>query len=145
MQWTENSVTDSPCSFSLFSVVGQVHSPLHSEFSTEGDNVLPLSISNILFFSLSSSSLLPLLPRLPVTFVLPFICLSTTYFRSQFLRKVWPIQLAFLVFVACRLFFSSSSTVCYTSLCHTIGPADLHPSSGRLFKISQLLVSLCYK
>ena len=43
----------------------------------------------------SSSSFLRFLPRLPVTPIPPFIFPSITRCRSQFLRKMWPIQLAF--------------------------------------------------
>ena len=43
----------------------------------------------------SSSSFLRLLPRLHVTCISPFIFPSITCFRRQFLRKMWPIQLAF--------------------------------------------------
>ena len=43
----------------------------------------------------SSSSFLRLLHRLLVTSISPFIFLSITCFRRQFLRKMWPIQLAF--------------------------------------------------
>ena len=43
----------------------------------------------------SSSSFLLLLPRLLVTSISPFIFPSITCFRRQFLRKMWPIQLAF--------------------------------------------------
>jgi hypothetical protein len=43
----------------------------------------------------SSSNFLRLLPRLLVTPIRPFIFPSITSFRRQFLRKIWPIQLAF--------------------------------------------------
>jgi hypothetical protein len=43
----------------------------------------------------SSSNFLRLLPRLLVTSIRPFIFPSITSFRWQFLRKIWPIQLAF--------------------------------------------------
>jgi hypothetical protein len=43
----------------------------------------------------SSSNCLPLLPRLLVTSIRPFIFPSITSFRRQFLRKICPIQLAF--------------------------------------------------
>ena len=43
----------------------------------------------------SSSIFLRLLPRLLVTSISPFIFPSITCFRRQFLRKMWPIQLAF--------------------------------------------------
>ena len=43
----------------------------------------------------SFSSFLRLLPRLLATSISPFIFSSITCFRRQFLRKMWPIQLAF--------------------------------------------------
>jgi len=43
----------------------------------------------------SSSSFLRLLRRLLVTSISPFIFPSITCFRRLFLRKIWPIQLAF--------------------------------------------------
>jgi hypothetical protein len=49
---------------------------------------------HILVCSRSSSSCLRFLPRLPV----PSIFHSITSFRRQFLRKMWPIQLAFYSF-----------------------------------------------
>jgi hypothetical protein len=42
----------------------------------------------------SSSNFLRLLPRLLVTSIRPFIFPSIICFRRQFLRKIWPIQLA---------------------------------------------------
>jgi len=48
----------------------------------------------------SSSSFLRLLPRLLVTSISPFIFPSITCFRRQFLRKMWPIQLAFLFLIS---------------------------------------------
>ena len=51
----------------------------------------------------SSSSCLCLLCGLPVIFILP----SITCCRRQFLFKMHPIQLAFLLFIACRIFLSS--------------------------------------
>ena len=55
----------------------------------------------------SSSSFLRLLPRLLVTSISPFIFSSITYFRRQFLRKMWPIQLAFRFLISCRIFLCS--------------------------------------
>ena len=40
----------------------------------------------------SSSSFLRLLPRFPVTSIVPFILPSITCCRMQFLRKMWPIH-----------------------------------------------------
>jgi len=52
----------------------------------------------------SSSSVLRLLPRLLVTSISPFIFPLITCFRRQFLRKMWPIQLAFRFLISCRMF-----------------------------------------
>jgi hypothetical protein len=48
-----------------------------------------------LFSLRSSNSFLRLVPRLPVTSILPFIFPSVTCCTRQFLRKMWPIQLTF--------------------------------------------------
>jgi len=58
----------------------------------------------------SSSSCLSLLPLLHVTSILP----SITCTRRQFLRKMWPTQLAFLLFTVCRIFLFSLA-LCNTS------------------------------
>ena len=55
----------------------------------------------------SSSSFLRLLPRLLATSISPFIFPSITCFRRRFLRKMWPIQLAFLFLISCRIFLCS--------------------------------------
>ena len=55
----------------------------------------------------SSSSCRCLFTRLPVTSILPSVFPSITYFWRQFLPKMWPIQLPFLLFVAYRIFVSS--------------------------------------
>ena len=52
----------------------------------------------------SSSSFLRLLPLLLVISIAPFIFLSIICFRRQFLRKMWPIQLAFRFLISCRIF-----------------------------------------
>ena len=57
-----------------------------------------------LFSFISSSSCPRILPRLPVPSTLPCISPSITWFRRQFLRKMWPIQSAFLLFIVCRIF-----------------------------------------
>ena len=63
----------------------------------------------------SSSSFLRLLPRLLVISISPFIFSSITCFRRQFLRKMWPIQLAFRFLISCRIFLCSLTPcqVCY--------------------------------
>ena len=55
----------------------------------------------------SSSSFLRLFPRLLVTSISPFIFPSITCFRRQFLRNMWPIQLAFHYLISCRIFLCS--------------------------------------
>ena len=55
----------------------------------------------------SSSSFLRLLPRLPVTSIPPFIFPSITRCIRQFLRKMWPIELACRVPISCRIFLCS--------------------------------------
>ena len=52
-------------------------------------------------FSLFSSN------RLLATSISPFIFPSITCFRRQFLRKMWPIQLAFRFLISCRIFLYS--------------------------------------
>jgi hypothetical protein len=52
-----------------------------------------------LFSLRSSSSFLHLLPRLLVTYIPPCIFPSIARFRRQFLRKMWPIHLAFRLHV----------------------------------------------
>ena len=68
--------------------------------------------------SLSSiSSCLCLHPRLPVTCIVPPNFPSITCFRRQFAHNMWTIQLAFRLFIICRIFLSSLSP-CDTSLLH---------------------------
>jgi len=55
----------------------------------------------------SFSSFLRLLPCLLVNSISPFIFLPITCFRRQFLRKMWPIQLAFHFLISCRIFLCS--------------------------------------
>jgi len=59
----------------------------------------------------SSSSFLRFLPRLPVTFIPPFIFPSIARCRRQFLRKMWPIQLAYRLLISCRIFLCSLTLI----------------------------------
>ena len=87
------------------SIVSSKASSAHSRSSASSFNWQYLS------FSLRSSShCLHLLRRLPVFSIFP----SKACFKRQFLRKMWPIQFAFLLFIV-RGIFLSSLTVCYTS------------------------------
>ena len=86
----------------------------------------------------SFSSFLLLLPRLLVTSICPFIFLSITCCRRQFLRKMWPIQLAFRFLISCRIFLCSLTLSNISSFSHMIGPTDLlHPSPVAHFKTFQ--------
>ena len=55
----------------------------------------------------SSSSFLRLLPRLLIISICPFIFPSITCCRRQFLRKMWPIHLAFRFLISCKIFLCS--------------------------------------
>ena len=80
---------------------------------------MPSSASSFNFlypivFLRSSNSCLHCFPCLLVTSIPPSIFSSVTCFRSHFLRNMWPIQLAFLLFIVCTIFLSSL-TVCNTA------------------------------
>ena len=87
------------------SILRKVRSLLQSELPTHCDLVLLLSVSLS-----SSSSYLRLLPHLPITSIFTAI----KCFRRQFPSKIWPIQTAYLLFTAFRI-FHSSLTLCHTS------------------------------
>ena len=98
-----------------------IHSFIHSVFClTTGPKPPPKRCLHIVQFRASSfiweypllslrssSSFLRLLPRLLATSISPFIFPSVTCFRRQFLRKMWPIQLAFRFLISCRIFLCS--------------------------------------
>jgi hypothetical protein len=88
--------------FIVYSVLRQVNSLFHSEFSRLGDLGLSLSNFSILSFSLRSSGSCWHLIHL-----IPSIFSSVTWSRRHFLCKMWPIQLAFLHFILHRLFLRS--------------------------------------
>ena len=127
------------CMFINLFVCMSVHSLFQSDFSTECDIVLSSFNSQYLILSLkSSTSYLLILPRLPVTSILPSIYPSITCFRRQLLRKIWPIQLAFRLCTVCRIFLSSSTLRKIFFDSRTIGPTDLlNPSTEPLFKTFQ--------
>ena len=68
------------------------------------------AVKELLFSIRSYSSCLPLLPRRLFPSIFPLI----TCFRRQFVRQLWPVQLAVLRFIVCRMFLSSL-TSCNTS------------------------------
>ena len=79
------------------SVLPRVHILLQNDYSTEFDTILPLS---------RSRNCLCISPFL-ATFVFYSIFPSKTCFRTQFLHKMWPVQLNFLCFILGWIFFSS--------------------------------------
>jgi hypothetical protein len=82
-----------------------------------------------LVFLMTSGSCLYLCPRLTVTPVLSSIFPSITCFRRQFLRKMWPIQLAFVLFVLYSMFLSS--------LTLQICKCNFHKYLARLVEVSE--------
>ena len=99
-----------------------IHSFIHSVVSLmKGPQSLPKQVLHRLWSSASSSnfsypvfslrSSSAFLLHLPITSILPSIFLSVICFRRQFLHKMWPFQLAFLLFVVCRI-FPFSLTLC---------------------------------
>ena len=88
-------IVRSLCSVAYYSSVASSK----NEFSKECDLVLPLSISSILFFSLRSPSSCVHHLHLPAISVLSSIFPSIMCFRRQFLCKMWPIELAFLLVI----------------------------------------------
>jgi hypothetical protein len=84
----------------------QVYSLFQSECSTHTvrSSASPFNLQYPLVFLRSSNRCLRLHFRISTTFILPSIFPSMTYFRSQFLRKTWTIQLAYLLFIVCRIF-----------------------------------------
>ena len=97
--------------------IKHIRSFIHSVFClTTGPNPPPKRILHIVRSRASSfkweypllslrpsSSFLRLLPRLLITSISPFIFPSITCFRRQFLRKMWPTQLAFRFLISCRI------------------------------------------
>ena len=106
-----------------------------SEFSTVCDIMLPLSI----YWRSSGSCLC--LRRLPLISVFFLSFFSLACLRRQFLRKMWwPIQLAFLLFIVCRI-FQPLTLVTLLRFSHDRSYYLLHPSPVRHFKtIASFLV-----
>ena len=89
----------------------------------------------------SSSSFLRLLPLLLITSISLFTFPLITCFRRQFLRKMWPIQLAFRFLISCRIFLCSL-TLSNTSSFLTW---SVHLSPAPHFKTFQVFLICCLK
>ena len=121
LQWSSDWKPDMDFVWSLFSCWGLKIHFIHSVFSlTTGPKPPPKRFLHIVrsrassfnweypLLSLrSSSSFLRFHPRLLFTSISPFIFPSITCFKRQFLRKMWPIQLAFRFLISCRIFLCS--------------------------------------
>jgi hypothetical protein len=83
---------DSFCSLSYSRSIAFVNRVLHRVRSTASS----FNFQHPVFSLQSSSSPLRLLPRLPLTSIIPSTFPSVPWFRRQFLLKMCPIQLAFL-------------------------------------------------
>ena len=90
-----------PCQYYSFiprSILRKARSLFRSDISTKRDLVLPLSISSIfevpLYYSIAAYVFI---------LVFPSVFHTIACFKKQFLRKLWPIQLAFLVFIVYRI------------------------------------------
>ena len=80
-----------------------VHSVFQTEFCTQCDLVLPLSSFNISSYHYNYPIYICLLLLL---FFIHSLFPPVTCFRRHFLRKVWPIQFAFLHLILRRIFRS---------------------------------------
>jgi hypothetical protein len=100
-------------SYIMWYVLRQIHSTFQKGFSREFDSVFPLSISTILSLPLGhlvaayvfSSSFRHLFPS-------SYLSLNNV-FNRQFLSKIWPIQLVYLLRNVRRIFCS------FLTLCNT--------------------------
>jgi len=88
----------------------------------------------------SSNSCLRLLTRLPLTYIFYSIVTSITCFRRQFLRKMWPIQLAYLLSILCWIFFSYLNLCTWYFSSHTIGPLIFSILPALHFKTFQVFL-----
>jgi hypothetical protein len=92
----------------------------------------------------SSCSFLHLLPHLPVTSIPPFIFPSVSRCRRQFLRKMWPIQLAFRLLISCRIFLCSW-TLIRPHFSHGRSNWSLPSFSSSIFRTFQIFLICCPK
>jgi hypothetical protein len=74
-------------------------------------------------------------------FYLPLYLSFRNFFRRQFLRRIWPIQLAFRFLISCRIFLCSLTLKYHFIISHMIVPADLlHPSPTPHFRTFQVFL-----
>ena len=71
---------------------------------TERSGASSFNLQYLLVSLRSCSRCLRYLPCTPVTSIPSSLSPSIIYFKRQFIRKIWPIQLAFLLFILCKIF-----------------------------------------
>jgi hypothetical protein len=98
--WSVEDHIDSVENINYSVVLRQVHSLFQGEFSIVQSSAYSFNLQYPFF------GCLRLVPRLPVTTNLSSIFSSMMCCRRRFLRKMWPTQLAFLLFTVCRIFLS---------------------------------------
>ena len=103
LSWTCNVITSSISSLSYDRSKDLPKRALHIVRSRASSFKLEYPLLSLR----SSSSFLRLLPRLRVTSIPSLTFPSITRCRRQFLRKMWPIQLAFRLLISCRIFLCS--------------------------------------
>jgi len=96
-----------------------MHSLFYSEFCIESDLVLPPSVSNILAFIYGHLVYAYVFFSIFPSHIFKTIFPSITCFRRQFLCKMWPVHLAFLLCTVLWMFLSSM-TLCNTSSLPTL-------------------------
>ena len=111
LKWLSSSRT-----IITYSVLRQVHIIFQSEFSPDSAiQCILLQIYSILSIPQSHPAAAYVFFLVPS--ILPSILSSVTWFKMHFLRKMWPIQLAFLPFIVCVV--DSSPPWFFVTLLHS--------------------------
>ena len=87
-----------------------------------------------LLYLRSSSRVLRLLSRRPVTTIPSFTFLSITRCRRQFLRKMWSIELAFRLIISCWIFLCSLTLSNTSSFLTFLVQLNFPPFSSTTFQ-----------
>jgi len=138
LNWKSKPFLVSAELFILKSVLRQVYNLFQSEFSTECDLMLPLSISNILQFPSGHpvAAYVLSLSLLLVTAIHPSNP-SIKYSEWQILRKIWPFQVALF-----RLYLLGYSSPLLVTAIHPSNPSIKYSEWQILRKIWPFQVAL---
>jgi len=120
--------------------ITQVHSPFKasSPHSAIYCFILQFTVASPLLKASSSYLCLP--PRPPATSIHPSIFPSITCYRRQFLRTIWPTQLAVVLFTVRRIFLSSLTLCKVLHFSHDLSNGLLQPSTAPHFKSFKLFL-----